>query len=78
MTTLRIEAARLGTYCAGILRGLGVPEDQAAIVADSLVEADLRGWLPIMGVSLTETQIERVLREAEDDLSHYVHASRSG
>ncbi len=43
-----------------------------------MVEADLRGWLPIMGVSLTETQIERVLREAEDDLSHYVHASRSG
>jgi SAM-dependent methyltransferase len=37
-----------------------------------MVEADLRGWLPIMGVVLTETQIQRILREAEDDLSRYV------
>lgn len=37
-----------------------------------MVEADLRGWLPIMGVFLSEAQIERVLQEAEDDLRPYV------
>ncbi len=59
MTTLRIEAARLGTYCAGILRGLGVPEDQAAIVADSLVEADLRG-VASHGVNLVALYVSRI------------------
>jgi ubiquinone/menaquinone biosynthesis C-methylase UbiE len=29
------------------------------------VEADLRGWLPVMGVSLAEEQIRRILDEAE-------------
>ena len=31
----------------------------------SMVEADLRGWLPVMGVALKEAQIQRVLVEAE-------------
>jgi len=38
----------------------------------TMVEADLRGWLPVMGVVLTEEQIGSVLGEAEQVLSHYV------
>ncbi len=38
----------------------------------AMVEADLRGWLPVMGVVLSEEQIEGILREAEDALSKYV------
>ena len=37
-----------------------------------MVEADLRGWLPLMGVALTEDQIHRILREAEQALGAYV------
>jgi SAM-dependent methyltransferase len=37
-----------------------------------MVEADLRGWLPIMGVVLPEAQIARILEEAEADLRPYV------
>jgi SAM-dependent methyltransferase len=36
-----------------------------------MVEADLRGWLPVMGVTLTEEQIARILREAERTLARY-------
>lgn len=34
----------------------------------TMVEADLRGWLPVMGVTLTEAQIEMILKEAEQTL----------
>lgn len=37
-----------------------------------MVEADLRGWLPVMGVVLTEEQIGRVLHQAEVELARYV------
>jgi hypothetical protein len=37
-----------------------------------MVEADLRGWLPVMGVDLTEEEISRILEEAEDVLDAYV------
>ena len=40
---LTVPADRLTDYCARILEGLGVPPDQAAVVAGSLIEADLRG-----------------------------------
>ena len=40
---LTVPADRLTDYCARILEGLGVPADQAAVVAGSLIEADLRG-----------------------------------
>lgn len=36
-----------------------------------MVEADLRGWLPLMGVVLTEDQIRRILQEAEQVLGAY-------
>jgi len=38
----------------------------------SMVEADLRGWLPIMGVMLAEETIETILAEAEGALAEYV------
>ena len=38
----------------------------------TMVEADLRGWLPVMGVTLTEEKIESILSEAEQVLSQYV------
>jgi SAM-dependent methyltransferase len=37
-----------------------------------MVEADLRGWLPVMGVNLAEEEISRILEEAEDALDPYV------
>jgi hypothetical protein len=40
-----------------------------------MVEADLRGWLPLMGVVLTEDQIHRILQEAEHVLGAYVTAT---
>jgi hypothetical protein len=39
-----------------------------------VVEADLRGWLPLVGVTLTEGQIDRILPEAERALSEHVVA----
>ncbi len=40
----------------------------------TMVEADLRGWLPVMGVSLDDDLIELILDEADDVLSEYVTA----
>ena len=37
----------------------------------SMVEADLRGWLPVMGVFLDDNLIESILADAEDALSEY-------
>ena len=37
-----------------------------------MVEADLRGWLPVMGVDLTEEEISRILEEAQEVLASYV------
>jgi SAM-dependent methyltransferase len=39
-----------------------------------MVEADLRGWLPVMGVALAEEQIAQILEEAEQVLAPYVTA----
>lgn len=38
----------------------------------TMVEADLRGWLPVMGVVLLEEQIARILEQAERVLRPYV------
>lgn len=40
----------------------------------AMVEADLRGWLPVLGVTLDETQIARILSEAETLLAPYLSA----
>ena len=42
-----------------------------------MVEADLRGWLPVMDVVLPEEQIQRILKEAEEDLKPYLNADGS-
>jgi SAM-dependent methyltransferase len=36
-----------------------------------LVEAELRGWLPVMGVNLTEPEIGTILAESEEVLAPY-------
>jgi len=41
----------------------------------SMVEADLRGWLPIMGVVLDEDRIQRILEAAETALAEFVTES---
>lgn len=38
----------------------------------TMVEADLRGWLPVMGVILTEDRIEEILAAAESELEAFV------
>jgi SAM-dependent methyltransferase len=38
----------------------------------TMVEADLRGWLPVMGVFLEDDQIQSILEEAESALADYV------
>jgi ubiquinone/menaquinone biosynthesis C-methylase UbiE len=40
----------------------------------SMVEADLRGWLPVMGVVLEEEVIQQILEQAENALHSYVTA----
>lgn len=42
-----------------------------------MVEADLRGWLPVMGVHLDEATIRQVLDAAEDVLRTYVNQDGS-
>ena len=37
-----------------------------------LLEADLRGWLPVMGVPLPEDTIQAILLEAEHAMRAYV------
>lgn len=37
----------------------------------AMVEADLRGWLPVMGVRLADELVDDILREAEDVLGAY-------
>ena len=38
----------------------------------TMVEADLRGWLPVMGIVLDEEQIHSILAKAESALARYV------
>jgi hypothetical protein len=40
-----------------------------------MVEADLRGWLPVMGVHLEEDQILEILAAAEQELGAFVDGS---
>ncbi|HZQ09810.1 MAG TPA: methyltransferase domain-containing protein [Anaerolineae bacterium] len=37
----------------------------------TMIQAELRGWLPVMGVNLTQNEIERILQEAEAVLGAY-------
>lgn len=38
----------------------------------AMVEADLRGWLPVMGVELEEDRIQAILAEAQVELADFV------
>jgi SAM-dependent methyltransferase len=38
----------------------------------TMLEADLRGWLPILGVELPESRIQEILEAAEHTMAHYV------
>jgi hypothetical protein len=38
-----------------------------------MVEAELRGWLPLSGIIIPENQIEQILEEAEDALRPFVN-----
>lgn len=38
----------------------------------TLLEADLRGWLPVMGVPLPEDTIQEILRHADREMAAYV------
>ena len=70
------KRADLETLC----RDAGIPSAEITTQSGTahfpnirtLVEADLRGWLPLMGVNLTEEQIHHILQAAEQDLSAYV------
>ena len=42
----------------------------------TMVEADLRGWLPVMGVILPNDQIEVILDQAERTLATYARAEK--
>ncbi|NNM35002.1 MAG: methyltransferase domain-containing protein [Gemmatimonadetes bacterium] len=62
-----------------IFADIGLAVDVATIVGRArfpsiraMVEADLRGWLPVMGVELEEEQIAAILGAAEDRLSPFV------
>jgi ubiquinone/menaquinone biosynthesis C-methylase UbiE len=39
----------------------------------AMVEADLRGWLPVMGVVLSEERIQQILEQAQQVLSAYIN-----
>jgi SAM-dependent methyltransferase len=57
--------------------GVGVSTDRGTARFSSvrvMVEADVRGWLPIVGIVLPEDQIDRILDEAEQVLQPYTGA----
>jgi len=43
----------------------------------AMLEADVRGWLPILGIDLDESLIERILVEADAALADYVQPDGS-
>jgi SAM-dependent methyltransferase len=61
--------ADAGLASAEIATQRGAAEFPSARI---MVEADLRGWLPVMGVTLSEEQIARITGEAERVLGAYV------
>jgi SAM-dependent methyltransferase len=44
----------------------------------SMVEADVRGWLPLVGLPLSEPQVERILDESEQALGPHVARTDGG
>jgi len=56
-----IKAEVLKPFCVGVLCHAGMPEEEAEIVADNLVQADLRG-VDTHGVSRLHVYVERLKR----------------
>jgi SAM-dependent methyltransferase len=69
------NASELATLFAGAgMPGATIATHRGAAHFPSIrtmVEADLRGWLPVVGVALDEEQIARVLEAAEQALRSY-------
>ena len=59
MTNHHVPADQLRSYVAGIFVGHRMPADDAAVVADNLVEADLRG-VESHGVNLVSLYCTRL------------------
>ena len=67
---------------AGIFASAGLPEARITTHVGrgrfpdvrSMVEAEVRGWLPLVGVVIADTAMERILEEAEDVLRPYTSA----
>ena len=72
------DRKRLGVLAseAGIERVSIQTEDGVAEFPSirTMVEADLRGWLPVMGVILADDEIETILQRAERALASYATA----
>ncbi len=70
------DPARLAALCAaaGVLEPVLVTRGGTARFpsARAMVEADLRGWLPAVGVVLPEATVARILEAAEEALAPYV------
>lgn len=58
-SVVRLDHDKLRRYEVAVLEALGVPADQAAVVADNLVEADLRG-VESHGAHLIELYVARL------------------
>lgn len=74
---LGAKQALLGLFSAAGIDSPSIITHRATAHFPSLhamVEADLRGWLPVMGVHLDEAVIGRVLAEAPQALGPYVTA----
>ena len=56
-----VQAPELQKYCTAILAAAGLPTEDAALVADSLVEANLRG-IDSHGVSRIPIYVDRIAR----------------
>lgn len=65
---LSMLAGEAGMTAAAIQTLPGVAEFPSI---RTMVEADLRGWLPVMGVILSDDHIEAILRQAERTLAAY-------
>ena len=70
LTSLASEA---GLQAAAVETHQGVAEFPSI---RTMVEADLRGWLPVMGVVLPNDQIEAILLQAERALAMYETAEK--
>ncbi|MGE5483809.1 MAG: Ldh family oxidoreductase [Ignavibacteriales bacterium] len=59
MTKRRVSAQALGSFCEAVLERHGVPRDDAALISDSLVKANLRG-VDSHGVARLPAYVTRV------------------